>query len=522
MKYYYALSSILVGASIVLVQPQVTNALSSNKVTKIGTEITVRVVSDSNNLYAGTGSGVIVKRSGNTYTVLTAAHVVQENKTYQIFTKDQQSYSTTNIKRLPGIDLAIAEFKSSKDYTVAKIGNSDKATYTTTTYVAGFPARNSTSNDSPELKILKGQITANGTGQRDGYNLSYDQRTSRGMSGGPVLNEQGELIGVHGKLESEASDSNPQQVVIVGAKGIPIYLALRSMLDVGVDVGVRLPNMVVATAPSSDDFYIKANDQYKQKDYKGAIASYTEAIRLNSNYAEAYLNRGNVRKELGDKQAAITDYSSALKINPNYADAYHNRGVVRADLGDKQAAISDLEKANELLKLQAAPALSLQKVEQIGKQITVKIVDSKNNSNAGSGVMIKRAGNTYTFITAYHVVQSKVNLQVILPDKQSYLINSNNIKQLPNLDLATVEFSSNNTYKIAQIGNSDQTIAGTTIYITGFPARTAAITNPNEYFFNKEQVTAVSAKGFEQRDGYNIIYGGIPTVEGMSGGAILN
>jgi S1-C subfamily serine protease len=153
MKYHYTLSSILVGASIVLVQPQVTIALSPSEVTKVGAEITVRILTDVNDPYAKTGSGVIVKRSGNTYTVLTARHVVPENKTYQILASDQQSYSARKIEDIQGIDLAILEFNSSKNYTVAKIGNSDKATYTTTTYVAGFPAKNSTSNDSPARRV---------------------------------------------------------------------------------------------------------------------------------------------------------------------------------------------------------------------------------------------------------------------------------------------------------------------------------------------------------------------------------
>ena len=44
---------------------------------------------------------------------------------------------------------------------------------------------------------------------------------------------------------------------------------------------------------------------------------------------------------------------------------------------------------------QVALGLSAQEVEQIGKEITVRIVDAQNPSIAGSGVIIKRAGNTY-------------------------------------------------------------------------------------------------------------------------------
>ena len=61
--------------------------------------------------------------------------------------------------------------------------------------------------------------------------------------------------------------------------------------------------------------------------------------------SQLYLNRGNVRDDLGDKQGAIDDYSQAIKINSNYAIAYNNRGNARYDLGDKQGAIDDYSQA---------------------------------------------------------------------------------------------------------------------------------------------------------------------------------
>ena len=49
--------------------------------------------------------------------------------------------------------------------------------------------------------------------------------------------------------------------------------------------------------------------------------------------------------ELGDKQGAIDDYTQAIKINPNYAQAYYGRGFVRNELRDKQGAIDDYNQA---------------------------------------------------------------------------------------------------------------------------------------------------------------------------------
>ncbi|MCA9073297.1 MAG: tetratricopeptide repeat protein [Planctomycetaceae bacterium] len=52
------------------------------------------------------------------------------------------------------------------------------------------------------------------------------------------------------------------------------------------------------------------------KDYPSALADYTEAIRLNANYAEAYQLRGEVENELGQSDAAENDFRRAREVNP--------------------------------------------------------------------------------------------------------------------------------------------------------------------------------------------------------------
>ncbi|MFM5961315.1 MAG: tetratricopeptide repeat protein, partial [Dolichospermum sp.] len=67
------------------------------------------------------------------------------------------------------------------------------------------------------------------------------------------------------------------------------------------------------------------------KKYKEAAAAINKAIEL-SPRAAFYNNRGNVRNDLGDKQGAIDDFNQAIKINPNDANAYINRGFTKYEL----------------------------------------------------------------------------------------------------------------------------------------------------------------------------------------------
>ena len=78
------------------------------------------------------------------------------------------------------------------------------------------------------------------------------------------------------------------------------------------------------------------------------INYYTEAIRLNPQYAIAYYNRGIVRKNKGDLEGAIDDYTEAINSNPQNASAYINRGGALYDKDDLDGAIADYNEAIRL------------------------------------------------------------------------------------------------------------------------------------------------------------------------------
>ena len=65
-------------------------------------------------------------------------------------------------------------------------------------------------------------------------------------------------------------------------------------------------------------------------------------------YAAAYHLRGLAKSNLGDYYGAIADYSQAVKLKPNYAEAYFYRGNAKFMLGDHDGAEADRKRAIEL------------------------------------------------------------------------------------------------------------------------------------------------------------------------------
>ncbi|MEG4806181.1 tetratricopeptide repeat protein [Microcoleus sp. F8-D3] len=109
------------------------------------------------------------------------------------------------------------------------------------------------------------------------------------------------------------------------------------------------PSPILIVQNSAEDLFNSALAKSEAGDIQGAIADYTEAIRLNPNYAKAHNKLGIIRaRNLKDYPAAKADFDRAIEINPNYGDAYYNRARVREFLEDKPGAIADYHKAAEL------------------------------------------------------------------------------------------------------------------------------------------------------------------------------
>ena len=83
------------------------------------------------------------------------------------------------------------------------------------------------------------------------------------------------------------------------------------------------------------------------KNYDQAIKEYTEAIRLDSNYASAYYNRGLAYFNKKDYDRAITDSSQAIQLGPT-ASRYIIRGLAYDNKKDYDRAIADYTESIKL------------------------------------------------------------------------------------------------------------------------------------------------------------------------------
>jgi tetratricopeptide (TPR) repeat protein len=101
---------------------------------------------------------------------------------------------------------------------------------------------------------------------------------------------------------------------------------------------------------SAEAYALRGNARFENGDDDGAIADFTESIRLNPSFA-AYFGRGGAYTERRDCEKAIADLTVAIQLNPKCAEAYYARGTAyarRGQIGDLDRAHADFTIADRL------------------------------------------------------------------------------------------------------------------------------------------------------------------------------
>ena len=98
----------------------------------------------------------------------------------------------------------------------------------------------------------------------------------------------------------------------------------------------------------SQTLYQQALNFHQQKQLGAALLNYSEAIELNPELAEAWVDRGVLYMHVNQKESALADFNKAIELKPDWSVAYSSRGVLYMQSGENRQAEKDLNKAIEL------------------------------------------------------------------------------------------------------------------------------------------------------------------------------
>ncbi len=78
------------------------------------------------------------------------------------------------------------------------------------------------------------------------------------------------------------------------------------------------------------------------------LMDYDQVIRRLPDFAFAYYNKANILCRQKDYEAAIRHYNDAIRVDSEFAEAYFNRGLTYIYTGNHEQGMQDLSRAGEL------------------------------------------------------------------------------------------------------------------------------------------------------------------------------
>jgi serine protease Do len=153
----------------------------------------------------GLGSGIIIRKDGNTYYVATNNHVVAEADRITINLHDDRSYDGELVGRDPNKDLALIRIETRDSLPVATMGDSDDLEVGDLVLAIGNPLGFESTVTSGIVSAL-GRQAQRGVAPLTDY-IQTDAAINRGNSGGALANIRGEVIGINTWIASQSGGS---------------------------------------------------------------------------------------------------------------------------------------------------------------------------------------------------------------------------------------------------------------------------------------------------------------------------
>jgi len=384
IKYLFFLITLLIFLPAV-------SLADANKIYKeIGKAVVVVTAYDEKGNAIRHGSGFIVRQNG---VVVTNYHVIGMAEEIKV----KASNKVLDVEGLIFIDkendLVILKAKA-RSMPVVKLGVVGKANIGEYVYIIGRP---SGFEDAISVGLLS-EIREIG---EDVEILRMTAPASPGMSGSPVVNRNGEVVGVvtsgssalhnfssaisvkliKGKISSEGVtaikesglDDYINSATYWNSFGLACYEsgkykdaidAYKRAIKVDPDYTYAHLNLGVAYLKShmqtnavqalkrliridpedAMGHYNLGIAYYESGKYKDAIETFKQAIRINPDFVDANYNLGKAYDRAGRYKDAIGAYKQAIKVDPDYTDAHLNLGVAYLKSHMQKDAIEALKR----------------------------------------------------------------------------------------------------------------------------------------------------------------------------------
>jgi serine protease Do len=240
----------------------------------------------------GMGSGFIIDAAG---IILTNSHVVRGADEVKVRLYDGQDFVATEVKMDDNSDIAVLRIKDAKNLRALRLGDSDSAEIGDWVLAVGNPF-------DVGMTVTAGIISAKSRGlgiaRREDF-LQTDAAINPGNSGGPLLNLDGDVIGINTAISSRSGGSEgigfaiPVNMVKWISQQLITHGKVRRAY-----LGIQIQPLTSALAKS-----------LKIDGVEGALIA---RVGKDSPAADAKLQEGDVILELNGRKVATTQMLQAV------------------------------------------------------------------------------------------------------------------------------------------------------------------------------------------------------------------
>jgi tetratricopeptide (TPR) repeat protein len=194
----------------------------------------------------------------------------------------------------------------------------------------------------------------------DGKDIKEMRDLPRILADTPVGKQTPMVIIRQGKEETKTVTVGKLDVAVAAPAERYSALVKQSYTELNngdYDKAIATASEAIRLDPKNASAFVGRGLAYAKKgDNDRAIADYNEAIGLDAKDANSLLNRGNAYQDKREYDRAIADYSEAIRLDPKFKIAFFHRGLAYGNKREHDRAIADY---SEVIRLDAKDASSL-------------------------------------------------------------------------------------------------------------------------------------------------------------------
>ena len=316
----------------------------------------------SQHAQVGTGSGVIIDPNGY---IITNNHVIDGAREISITTNDNKIYVAKLIGTDPKTDIALLKIDADEDLPYATFGDSDQAKIGEWVLAVGNPF-NLTSTVTAGIISAKSRDLS---GQNYQSFIQTDAAVNPGNSGGALVNNNGDLIGINTAISSQTGS------YIGYSFAVPSNIARKVVEDImefgNVQNGILGVNGIGLNGITSEKLEINATQGF-----------YVSSVDEKSGAKKAGIEKGDIITQIDNviisKFADLTGY-----LNTKRPDDVVNVSILRgSDAKTLPVKLSNIEiMTTEFMEIQ---------VRNISKE-------AKEEYNIENGVLVTKNDNYWLY-----------------------------------------------------------------------------------------------------------------------------